>query len=279
MDIGVFSWWTFLRAVAALNVLAWVLSAVVLQRRQSFLPEDAYALRRLQLLLSAGYVFGCAFRSFMPVFDVPRLCLVDSWLSSVVVGRSVATVAELCFVAQWAILLQEASKATDSAISQVTARTMLPLIAVAEICSWFAVLTTSNLGHVFEEALWGFSALLFVISLAELWPRCPQRWRPLLAVWGSAGVGYVFFMFLVDVPMYWSRWLADEAIGRQYMSLTQGLVDVSSNWVVSHRWEDWQSEMVWMSMYFSLAVWLSAILIHTPHLERVPSRPPRSTTH
>ena len=52
----------------------------------------------LMLLLCAAYVFGCAFRSLLPRADVQRICLFDTWLSSVVVGRSVATVAEICFV-------------------------------------------------------------------------------------------------------------------------------------------------------------------------------------
>ncbi len=43
------------------------------------------------LLLCAAYVFGCAFRSVLPRADVQRICLFDTWLSSVVVGRSVAT--------------------------------------------------------------------------------------------------------------------------------------------------------------------------------------------
>ena len=261
---SVFSWWSFLCAVSAINIVAWLLSAAALKRRQTFLPSGAYAVRRMQLVLSAGYVRGCAFRSVLPVFDVPRLCLVDSWLSSVVVGRSVATIAELCFVAQWALILRETSQATGSRVGRTTAALMVPLIAIAETCSWYAVLTTSNIGHVLEETLWGVSAALLVLSLVEIWPRCAVRLRPLLALWGAAGLAYVFFMFLVDVPMYWGRWLADEASGRHYMSLAQGLLDVSSHWVVSHRLQDWQSEMVWMSLYFSVAVWLSIALIHAP---------------
>jgi hypothetical protein len=130
-----------------------VFSAVVLQRRQPSIHPDTYALRKLQLLLSAGYVFGCAFRSFVPVFDVPRLCLFDSWLSSVIVGRSVATLAELCFAAQWALLLHETSRATKSSLGRTTAMAVVPMIAIAEIFSWYSVLSTSNLGHVFEETL------------------------------------------------------------------------------------------------------------------------------
>ena len=141
---------------------------------------------------------------------------------------------------------------------------MVPLIAVAETCSWYSVLTTSNLGHVIEETLWGACAALLVVSLVHIWPRSARRMRPLLAFWCVAGLTYVTFMFVVDVPMYWSRWLADEASGRHYLSLAQGLLDVSGRWVVSHRWEDWRSEVAWMTLYFSVAVWLSIALVHAP---------------
>ena len=30
----------------------------------------------------------------------------------------------------------------------------------------------------------------------------------------------------------------------------------------THRWDDWKSEVVWMSLYFSVAVWLSIGLAH-----------------
>lgn len=261
---GVFSWWLFLCAISTLNIIAWAASAAAIHRGRAAPADDAHALRRWQWVLSAGYVFGCAFRSALPVFDVPRLCLFDTWWSSVVVGRSVATFAELCFAAQWALMLRVASRATDSHVGQRVAAVMVPLIAIAESFSWYSVLTTSNLGHVVEESIWGLCAALMVVSLLALWPRCAPNQRPLLATWCVAGVVYVAFMFLVDVPMYWSRWLADEASGRGYLSLAQGLADVSGRWTVSHQWEDWKSEVIWMSLYFSLAVWLSIALVHAP---------------
>ena len=276
MTEGVFAWWLFLCAVSALNIVAWMISAATLNRRQGALAADVYVLRRWQLVLSAGYVFGCAFRSALPVYDVPRLCLFDTWLSSVVVGRSVATFAELCFVAQWSLMLREASRATDSNVGRYASAVMVPLIAVAETFSWYSVLTTSNLGHVVEESIWGLCAGLMVASLLALWPRCAANLRPLLAAWCVAGVVYVAFMFLVDVPMYWGRWLADEATGRGYLSVAQGVSDVSGRWIVSHRWEDWKSEVIWMSLYFSLAVWLSIALVHAPVPRRAPAAALRS---
>lgn len=264
MTNEVHAWWLMLCIVSGANVLAWVLSARRIERRRPWLAQDSYVAGRLQLLLSAGYVFGCAFRSVLPVYDVPRIGLVDTWLSSVVVGRSVATVAELCFVAQWALLMRALSQATGNRFGRIAAHAVVPLIGVAELCSWYAVLTTSNLGHVVEEAIWGLSAAGMVAGLVLMRPRWPAAWRPWLVACCVAGVGYVAYMAWIDVPMYWSRWLADEASGRPYLALGQGLHDVSRPTVVSHRWDDWRSEVVWMSLYFSAAVWLSIALVHAP---------------
>jgi len=269
MTLTVAEWWTLLSTVAAFNILAWLLSTVLLRRRRADLSDETYRLRRWQLLLSAGYVLGCAYRSALPVFDVQRQVLVDSWLSSVLIGRTVATIAELCFVAQWALLLREVSRVSGSRVGHTTSLLIVPLIAVAEACSWYAVLSTANIGHVLEETLWGLVAALLVFSLLLIWPRCRVEQRPLLAACCAIGLAYVAFMFLVDVPMYWARWLADEDSGRAYMSLGQGLLDVAGRWVVSHRDEDWHSEMLWMSAYFSVAVWLSIALVHAPEAGRL----------
>jgi hypothetical protein len=254
-------WWTLLRAVAAVNVLAWGAAAWWLWRSRERWPADAWLNRRWQLLLAAGYVIGCGWRSWLPVYDVQRLVMVDSFWSSVIIGRAVATVAELCFAAQWALLLREVSRVTASRSGWVMSQAVLPLIAVAEIFSWYSVLTTSSIGHVVEESLWGLCAALLVASLLQLWPRVDPARRPLLALWCFAGVVYVVYMFGVDVPMYWSRWVADEALGRSYLSVAQGITDASTRWVVSHQWEHWRSEVVWMTAYFSAAVWLSITLV------------------
>ncbi len=261
---NVFWWWLLLCAVSAINLLAWWRSAAVLARRSATLSADAYDSRRVQLLLSAGFVLGCAFRSALPVYDVPRLCLFDTWFSSALVGRSVATFAELCFAAQWALLLHEYAHAAGSRMGKAAAAAIVPLLVIAETFSWRSVLTTSNLGHVIEESLWGVCGVLLAASLAAILPRCDRTQRPLLGTWCVASAGYAAYMFLVDVPMYWTRWVADEANGRVYLSLADGLRDASQRWVVSHQWADWQSEVVWMALYFSVGVWVSLSLIHAP---------------
>jgi hypothetical protein len=245
--VKVRAWWASLCALAAINIAAWSLAAASLD------PEQA----RVQLILSGIYVFGCAFRCVFPVYDIPRRGLVGSWVSSVLLGRTVATLAELAFAAQFAVYLY----ASDLQGVRAMALAIVPLIVLAEIFSWHAVLTRKNLGHVFENSLWGICGALVVVSLVAIASQWPAGRSLVHFVWIAGGTLYVAYIFLVDVPMYWSRWKADEALGRKYLSLAQGVADASRCKEVSFRWEDWRSEVVWMTLYFSVGVWVSISLI------------------
>jgi hypothetical protein len=275
MHMGVLAWWTGLVAVSAFNIWAWRLSAAALALRK----DDDPALRRFQrrqLILSAVFVLGCAFRSLLPRADVQRIGLIDSWVSSVLVGRSVATLAELCFAAQWALFLNIMAKDAHSRLGVVGSWLLVPLIFVAEICSWYGVLTTAYIGNAIEESIWALAALLAVISFVAMWPRCKRTARPFLAASVLLGVAYLTFMCTVDIPMYVSRWLADEANGRQYLSLSEGMWDAGSRWIVTHSWDEWHSEMPWMSLYFSVSVWCSLALVHMPRMNEARPQGDRS---
>jgi len=269
MTTSVWTWWALLCAVSLINVVAWTASATHQWRRSTSFDPNSWSAIRLQIILSAGYVFGCAYRSVLPVFDIQRLCLIDSWLSSVVVGRSVATIAELCFVAQWAMLSRGIAQTNENRVGVMVSHAVVPMIFIAELFSWYSVLTTSNLGHVIEESLWGLCALMLAASYLHALPRSQRGHRSMLATFSAIGAIYALYMFLVDVPMYWSRWTFDHEQGRQFLSISQGFLDVSGRWVVSHRWADWKTEVIWMSAYFSAAVWMSIGLIHLPHLRPV----------
>jgi hypothetical protein len=78
----------------------------------------------------------------------------------------------------------------------------------------------------------------------------------------AGGAAYVAYIFVYDVPMYWSRWLGDQANGRRYSGIADGMVDVCRRWTVSYRWEDWRNEIPWMSLYFSFGVWSSIWLVY-----------------
>ena len=255
-------WHALLRAIALLNLALWALSAVAVARAPTAINAGAYTAAHLQLLLSAVYVSGCAFRSMLPVYDIPRVVLVDSRWSSVVLGRSVATLAEVCFAAQWALILHRVAVLSASSFGQAVSVVIVPLVVVAEVCSWHAVLTTSQRGHILENSIWGLSAALLVASLLTIGPHRLEELYPPMIAWSAGGAAYAAFMVFFDVPMYWSRWQADRASGRRYLSISQGAIDVCRRRVLSHRWQDWKSEVLWMSLYFTLGVWSSISIVY-----------------
>jgi hypothetical protein len=245
-------WWSFLLIVSAVNVALWL-------KVNRFLRRTTLRLD-LMVALSAAYVFGCAFRAILPRADVQRICLFDTWLSSVIIGRSVATVAELCFAIQWAIVLLHLSHTAQSRTGRTIATGIVPVILVAECCSWYAVITTNYLGNAVENSLWTVTFLGIAGALALLMHKFGGAVQLAIAAAVVGMFAYAAFMFGVDLPMYFGRWHADVASGKELLGLFAGLHDAATHWVVTHDFAHWQDEIAWKTLYFSAAVWTSLAL-------------------
>jgi hypothetical protein len=261
---GVMLWWSAISAVSVANILAWLLIA---RKEDDDADPERRRERRLQIILSAMFVFGCAFRSFLPRAEGQRICLVDSWWSSAILSRAVATVAELSLVAQWTLFLGQWTKALGSRVGYAISRALLPLIAFAECCSWFTTLTTNFRGSVIEESTWAMTSSLMTLVLVALWWRRSEVRRPFVGAAIVLNAAYIMFMSTVDVPMYAARVRADAATGKTFLTIGQGVRDSASRRVVTRRWEDWSDEMPWMSLYFSAGVWISLSLIRAPRVK------------
>ena len=251
-------WWALLSLVSIGNIALWFL----LYRQfhvQAVGGLNVDSDVKLMLFLCAAYVFGCAFRSFLPRADVQRICLFDTWLSSVVIGRSVATVAELCFAAQWAIVLHKLGEIAGADAISYVAWAIVPLIFVAQCCSWYGVLTTNYLANAIENSIWAVGFLLVGIGLCRLLPEFegPVRLALVVAIIGIAA--YLAFLITIDVPMYVNRWRGGPT-ERKDLGPLEGLRDASTRWVVTHDFAEWKDEIAWMSLYFTGAVWASLML-------------------
>jgi hypothetical protein len=252
-------WWGSLALVSGANIAIWF----VLYRQFGEQPAASAANvsgSGLMLLLCAGYVFGCAFRSLLPRADVQRIVLFDHWLCSVFVGRSVATVAEICFAAQWAMILAKLGDMTGAGAVLNIAAVIVPLIVIAECFSWYAVLTKNFLCNAIENSIWAVGFFLVGVALCRLLPEFygPVR-LTLLGAIGCVAI-YLAFLMTIDVPMYLNRWRADRAEGGALLHPLEGLRDARTRWVVTHDLAEWKDEIAWMSLYFSAAVWGSLAL-------------------
>lgn len=253
-------WWGLLTLVSGTNIAVWFL--LYEQLHAPLIDRlDRTSGIELMLMLCAAYVFGCAFRSLLPRADIQRICLFDTWLSSVMVGRSVATFAELCFVAQWAILLHGLGTMAGADTTLNTAWIAMALIVVAECVSWYGVVTANYLGSAIENSIWGIAFAAIGIGLGRLLPDFDGPMRVGLAV-AILGIAlYLTFLAAIDIPMYVRRSRSKVGDGRKLLLRPlEGLYDVCTRWVVTHDVAAWRNEIPWMSLYFSAAVWASLAL-------------------
>ena len=69
---------------------------------------------------------------------------------------------------------------------------------------------------------------------------------------------FTTFMAMVDVPMYFSRFLQERERSEElFLYFTEGLVDIMRCHEIVRDFEQWAEEVPWMTGYFSGCVWLS----------------------
>jgi len=249
----VLAWWIFLVVASVLNIVLWLRERAAWGKSAGrFLDLLRAPLERSSLIwLSSLYVFGCAIRSVFPKADVERYVLFDTWFSSVFFGRTVATVAEVAFAAQWSIFIRQIG-------FPKLARWILGCVIVAEVFSWYSVITTHFLGNSIEESLWGVAFTLVSIAL----------WRTRRWIMAAGCTAYVGFMALIDVPMYVARLRIQTQTGARHLGFWEGIVDLNTRWVVTWSLDLWRPEFAWMGLYFSAAVLMSIWLCRVCRLQQ-----------
>jgi hypothetical protein len=244
-------WLGSLAALAAFNVGLWIWIA------RSASLRTPYA--ETQLLLSGVYVGVCGFRSLFPRVDLERRCLWDTWLSAILLGRTAATIAELCFALQCGLFVQRLSDVTRIPLLNAAAHAFVPLVVLAELVCWYAVLSLNHIGHAIEESLWALLMLILAAAcgtaaLAAEGPLRAMLIAGLLVYGAGAGLTIAF-----DVRMYVRRWrLSTDSV---HLSLATGLRDSQRRRHPIVAWEIWREEVPWMTLYFSIGVWTSLAMV------------------
>lgn len=256
MDTQVRSWCRALRALAVLNLGLWLAVALA--------GPVAGVHGRVQLGLSGVYVLVCAYRSLLPRVDLERLVVVDSHLSSIFLGRTAATVAEICFALQLGLFVHQLAAHAGLPAVQAAAWAVPMFMVVAQAFCWHSVLTLNHITQAVESTLWaaGFSwmaALLGIVALNS------SGWVQSLAVFAILGAAcFVAYVLSVDVPMYWRRYRAGRAQGLVYMRLDEGARDAWQRRVPSGNWVSWKADALWLTPYFSVGVWASIAMACIP---------------
>jgi len=248
-DQRTYIWWLFLCMMAVLNMIVWSWAL--------WIKADMSDFSLAHPILSGIYVLVCAFRSFYPRIDLERYCLFDTPLSSVVLGRTLATIAELCFSIQCSLLIYDLGILLDSSTIVYIAYAIVPIIIIAQTFCWYAALTLNHFWHGMEELAWvvmiSLAAFCFMIGLTTL----DGAYKALMTIGLFSCVGSAYIMLFIDIPMYFSRKDESQQSGIQYLTVEEGVQDALSRRVQTSDWKVWKKEALWITPYFTVGVWLS----------------------
>ena len=252
-------WWKFLMAVASFNLMAWGVIYWLFNG-----VEDPQGYNQKHLLLSGLYTLGCAFRSFWPRIDLERYCLVDSMVSSMVFGRTAATVAEISFGLQMMYFLQEMGTHAQLPWVNAQAPWVVVSLTLAQCFCWSSVVSLSHWGHWIEESIWGLTFLYIGGVIGMCLPTLEGEWVWIGYIGGVTCAVYVAFMGWIDVPMYYRRWQIGRAENKMFLGAKEGFKDALFRREVTRDWAIWKKEMIWLTGYFAGAVWVSILLVFLP---------------
>lgn len=240
----VLCWNAFLSYAAIVNIGLWYrcTPALIEKTHASGFWPHVWASRGLLTLI---FVVQCAIRSFNPRVDGDRTCMWDGVpLSSVMTGRSLAFIGELSFCAvTLSCLLMK------GVITARLANTLLTMNLIAQSACWYSVITRDDYGHVVEESIWAFTGMILCYFVAIDGSVMRTTYGRSFLLFGSC---YIIFMFLIDIPMYYIRAINDT----EYQTLTEGFNDIQRCRKPTLDWNYWKDEMLWMTGYFTVAVWL-----------------------
>lgn len=252
-------WWKLLSIIALLNISFWVFSYHYFSTQKT----EIDTLTRQHLILSGIYTLVCAFRSFWPRIDLERYVLKDHWLSSIVLGRSAATIAEISFAIQMKLFIDELIYHSQLVYFADYTWIIIVFLTIAQLFCWLSVINLSHFGHIIEESLWGitFSFIAFTISFSI--PVLTGTWLYIAWLGAISSWIYVAYMFMVDVPMYYKRWQSSGS-QRSHVSFTHSFQDALKRRQYNRSWSIWKQEAIWLTGYFCGAVLLSISLSYLP---------------
>ncbi|MDC0254438.1 hypothetical protein OAK75_06025 [Bacteriovoracales bacterium] len=249
-------WWRILSGLATVNICLWVTGAFTVEVTGPYI--------KWQLFFSGTFTAVCAFRSYFPRICLERYCLFDRPASSIILGRSAATIAEVSFAFQVGLMIHEMGTTTGISWLQNLLIPIVFLLTVAQFFCWLSVLSLNHLGHAIEESLWAFTFLIVGVSLFFSLAHLDGNWFAMALGGSMACALYVLFMLLVDIPMYISRWKEGLGSKNQKMGLKEGWNDALRRRVPTRDWKIWKPEAAWLTGYFTIAVWISLAITFLP---------------
>ncbi len=245
--IGIY-WWRFLSIVSIINIMY-----ITNYYFTTNLPPNKLYLVSCVMI----YTYVCAIRAIFPRKDVDSICFYNSIISYPLIGRVLATIAEISLIVVVSNVFKELSLKINNNTNELFYNLLIGLIVIAQIFCWSGCITKCNLFNAIEESIWAFTAFCILISNIILYNNTNNlEFKKLLINSIIFGAIYIIFMIYIDIPGYYSKWKNK----KKYYTISDGLISMYSC-KKSQLYSIWKSDMLWLTGYFTLCVWGSIYLV------------------
>ena len=169
--------------------------------------------------MSAVYTAVCAFRSFMPRIGLERYCVVDHWLSHIAIGRSGATIAEICFGVQIGLLMEEMGVRAGVMWVQDLKWPVIIALSVAQVFCWIGCITLKHAWLTTEETMWTITFIVVGAAFSACAPLLTGTWQNLAYLGIVLCIIFTMFMVISDLPMHIVRGREDDRKGKRFLGI------------------------------------------------------------
>lgn len=247
--MNVILWWCFMTFISILNIM------IILFQYKNIKSNFEMEL----FFLAFIFVLVNAIRSIWLRRDTERICFFNTYISSPLLGRMLATISELCFVRLIILVFKKIIYRTDKNSNlNILLDGIFIAIVLAEIFSWRGCLTTNQKWNVIEESIWAFSSVVITfIAIILINKEKNHSIKKFLYYIIIATVLYETFMLTVDIPMYQKRCKNYS----DYLSIKDGILDMKDCKKISKKEEDWKEDAPWFTGYFTAGSWGAIILL------------------
>jgi hypothetical protein len=233
----------------------------------------AYNKNKLIVYLALVFVIVCAIRSIWLRNDTEKICFFKSGMSTPMLGRFLATISEICFIIILIIVFKTIIQDTGgNKCLTMLVNIILPIIIIAEVLSWIGCITKRYLWNASEETAWTISGIIFLIVSIVLYINNKHNptYSTFLIVFMISCLLYVIYMITTDVPMYIKQEKKANMIRKQKGKVRSTMTckkfikkfkKFGKCQKVSKSYEDWSSEMCWMTGYFTIGVWCCILVV------------------
>jgi len=220
----------------------------------------------LYFILLANAIIFTGIRGIYPVLEGDRKCMHN--VVSPFITRSCATIAEISLgilvVLMVLNILKHIQRQNKNKIFKTLENVcylIISLPVLANMNCWMGVSTNFNLFNVIEESLWAIYAIvllaIFTISIKNI----SKRTKKYNIIKNTFIIGiillilYICYMITIDIPLYFKRYLyyIDDS---KVEKINHGLRSMFQCRIITNKYSDWNTEIIWMTSYFTLWMFL-----------------------